>query len=124
MGPLRAHTRPWDAASFRDSLHGRILQEAAVTRAIVSMSGQATGIQNVLVRADLLVEPAGVKSTRFQMEFLPSGTICAGPVTHVGATDFTATCRIAGGGSRRVTASWSVGAQASLQGTLSVSPAH
>ena len=121
LGPLHSRARPWDAASFRDALTGRILQEAAVSRAIVSMSGQASGPQNVLVRADLLVAPGRISQTRFQMEYLPSGTLCLGTVLHVAATSFTARCTISTGARRSIAASWRLDTQAGLRGTLSVS---
>ena len=124
LGPLRAHPRPWNAPAFRDQLTGRILQQAAATRAIVSMSGQARGAQNVLVRADLLVAPGRVSNTRFELEFLPSGAICTGPVTHVGATSFTATCALTPTDHRHVIASWQLGTQSSLRGTLTVTRAR
>lgn len=120
LGPLRTHPRPWNAANFQDRLTGQILQETAATRAIVSMSGKASGVQNVLVRADLLVAPGRVSSTRLQLEFLPSGAICTGPVTRVGATSFTGNCAITPDDRRHVVASWRLGAQASLRGTLTV----
>jgi sulfoxide reductase heme-binding subunit YedZ len=122
-GPLHAHTRPWDPASFRDTLTGQILQETAVSRAIVSMSGQASGTQNVLVRADLLVTPAQISKTRFQMEYLPSGTLCVGTVLHVAATSFTARCTTTTGAPRRVAASWQLVQRARLRGTLTVNGA-
>ena len=83
LGPLQAHPRPWNASRFTDALAGKILQDTAVTRAIVSMTGTATGRQNALVRADLLVGPQRLAATSFQLELLPSGMVCRGTVLSV-----------------------------------------
>src|SRR5207247_4883123 len=53
-GPLRFRPKPWNEATFQDSLSGKILNDMGVTRGIVSMAGTGDGSQNVLVRADLL----------------------------------------------------------------------
>ncbi len=119
-GPLHSHTRPWNAAAFTDTLAGRIVQQSAVTRAIVSMAGQGTGRQNVLVRADLLVAPNRLESTSFRMEFLPSGAICAGQVAAVRHFGFDASCRMPDGSSRRVHAQWRLQSPARLHGRLDV----
>ena len=105
-GPLRFQPKEWNAASFSDSLSGQILTDSGVTRGIVSMSGNGTGSQRVLVRADLLVTTTNLASTAFQMEYLPSGSLCVGTVTKVHAASFDATCAMPDGSARYVAASW------------------
>jgi hypothetical protein len=83
LGPLRFTPRPWNAATFNEPLTGRITQLSGVSRGIVSLVGQGTGEQNVLVRADLLIAPRRLLRTAFQMEYLPSGELCTGKVTTV-----------------------------------------
>jgi methionine sulfoxide reductase heme-binding subunit len=106
LGPLRFQPKPWNAASFRDSLSGKILDDMGVTRGIVSMAGAGDGSQRVLVRADLLITPTTVESTSFQMEYLPSGAMCTGTVTTVHPTSFDAHCTMADRTERFVSASW------------------
>ena len=108
LGPLRFQPKEWNAATFRDSLSGKILTDSGVTRGIVSMSGNGTGDQKVLVRADLLVTANNVASTSFQMEYLPSGTLCVGTVHNVQSSSFDATCAMPDGSTRQVSASWTV----------------
>lgn len=108
QGPLRFQPKEWNAATFSDSLSGQILNDSGVSHGIVSMSGNGTGSQRVLVRADLLVTTNGLDSTAFQMEYLPSGTVCIGTVTKVHAASFDATCAMPDGSSRYVAASWTV----------------
>ena len=122
LGPLRAHPRAWNAAQFTDRLSGRILQQEAATRAIVSMSGSATGAQNALVRADLLLGPSQLESTSFQLELLPSGDVCTGTVKAVRSFGFDADCRMADGTGRHVHAAWRLVANARLSGTLTAAP--
>ena len=105
-GPLRFKPRPWNAAAFREQLTGQVTQLNGFSRGIVSMVGQGTGRQNVLVRADLLIAPQRLLKTSFQMEYLPSGELCIGRVTSVHATAFVATCRLRTGERRRVHAQW------------------
>ena len=123
LGPFSTHTRPWNAQRFTDSLSGRILQQGSQSRAIVSMSGTATGLQNALVRADLLVGVSQTESTSFQLELLPSGDICKGTVSAVRSFGFDADCRMADGTSRHVHAAWQLVANSRLRGTLSAVPA-
>jgi methionine sulfoxide reductase heme-binding subunit len=108
LGPLRAHTKPWNAAKFADALAGRISRREAATRGIVSLAGQGSGAQRVLVRADLLIAPARLLRTSFQMEYLPSGDVCSGTVTQIAddGRGFDATCTMANGDARLVHASW------------------
>jgi sulfoxide reductase heme-binding subunit YedZ len=122
LGPLHAHIRPWNSPRFTDALSGKILQESAVTRALVSMTGTATGQQNALVRADLLVGSQQLESTSFQLELLPSGAVCRGTVQHVRSFGFDATCRLADGSRRHVHAAWRLVDHANLRGTLSAFP--
>jgi methionine sulfoxide reductase heme-binding subunit len=105
-GPLRFQPKEWNAAVFSDTLHGRILTDVGVTRGLVSMAGNGSGSQRVLVRADLLVAPRRLVSTEFQMEYLPSGTLCTGTVTEVHASSFRATCHLPDGSARYVDARW------------------
>lgn len=106
LGPLRFQPRRWNAVAFREPLTGRILHENGVSRAIVSMAGNGTGAQRVLVRADLLIAPRRLVSTVFQMEYLPSGLLCRGSVTRVHDYGFDAMCRTPGGARRYVHAEW------------------
>jgi methionine sulfoxide reductase heme-binding subunit len=106
LGPLRFNPKPWNAATFNDTLKGRVLRDLGVTRGIVSMAGTGSGDQRVLVRADLLIQPNQIQDTYFQMEFLPSGMLCLGTVTHVEAFSFDARCRAPDGRERFVVASW------------------
>jgi len=122
VGPLGAHTRPWNGARFTDSLSGRIVQQSGATRAIVSMTGNATGAQNAPVRADLLVAPDRLEATSFQLELLPSGAVCRGTVKSVRRFGFDAVCRLSDGTARHVHAAWRLVDAASLQGTLRSSP--
>lgn len=105
-GPLRFKPKPWNAASFSEQLTGQVTQLSGFSRGIVSMVGQGTGRQNVLVRADLLIAPQKLLKTSFQMEYLPSGELCVGRVTAVHATAFAATCRLRAGERRHVRAQW------------------
>ena len=105
-GPLRFRPKEWNAASFTDTLSGQILSNNGVTKGIVSMAGNGSGSQRVLVRADLLVDTSSLLSTVFQMEYLPSGAICRGTVTEVHAAAFTANCRMPDGSQRSVEAHW------------------
>jgi sulfoxide reductase heme-binding subunit YedZ len=118
LGPLKVHTRPWNATSFHDQLQGRILQQAGSTVALVSMTGVGHGSQNVLVRADLLVNSSSLQATTFQLEFLPSGMICTGTVTAVHAFGFSGTCRARDATQRFVDASWHLTNGGNLSGQL------
>jgi hypothetical protein len=62
----------------------------------------------VLVRADLLIAPAHLLSTSFQMEYLPSGARCTGRVTSIDddGLGFRADCRLRSGAVRHVSARW------------------
>ena len=124
LGPLRFHPRPWNAARFTDTLDGQVLRQLGTTRGIVSMAGQGTGTQRVLVRADLLIAPGQLLDTEFQMEYLPSGATCLGHVTRVDSDGlgFQARCRMGNARPRTVTARWLDAQGSTLSGgTLSSS---
>jgi sulfoxide reductase heme-binding subunit YedZ len=124
-GPLRFHPRPWNAASFTDTLDGKISRQSGQTRGIVSLAGTGTGDQRVLVRADLLIAPDRLLRTEFQMEYLPSGQTCRGAVTHIDpdGLGFAARCRMADGAGRSVAARWLEAHGPTLQGGTIVSSA-
>ncbi len=106
VGPLRFHPKPWNAGTFSDALTGQVQQQLGVTKGIVSFAGQGHGDQRVLVRADLLIATNSLLSTSFQMEYLPSGQLCTGRVTHARALGFIARCHVRDGTTRLVTANW------------------
>ena len=117
LGPFRYEARPWNAAVFEEPLSGRILVQQGVTRQIVSMAGNGTGTQRVLVRADLLLGTQRLESTAFQLEYLPSGAVCTGRVLRVRPTGFDAECHLAGR-RRRISADWRLVAENRLSGTI------
>jgi methionine sulfoxide reductase heme-binding subunit len=106
LASLRFQPKPWNATRFTDVLHGKIVSDNGVTRGLISLAGNGTGAQNVLVRADLLIAPQQLLSTSFQMEYLPSGLMCRGRVTHVHNFGFEATCSTPHGPVRAVSARW------------------
>ena len=97
---------------------GGILQQAGATKAIVSMAGNGTGRQNVLVRADLLIQANGLQATSFQLEFLTSGTICNGTVNHIQKLGFDGTCHLPDHSHRAVHAHWQLIHGPDLRGTI------
>jgi methionine sulfoxide reductase heme-binding subunit len=105
-GPFHFKPKPWNAATFTESLTGHIAQVSGLTRGIVSMAGEGTGAQHVLVRADLLLQPGRIDRTAFQMEYLPSGLRCNGTVTSTQQLGFDAVCHLATGAHRFITAQW------------------
>jgi hypothetical protein len=124
LGPLSFHPRPWNAASFTEPLTGQVQQNLGTTKGLVSLAGNGTGNQPVLVRADLLIGTQGLLSTVFQMEYLPSGLSCRGHVTDVQNAGFSASCRTPTGMRRSVRASWQLGDSATIDGgVISVRPA-
>jgi hypothetical protein len=118
LGPFKAHTKPWNAANFSDALTGQIQRRAGATRGIVSLAGSGSGDQRVLVRADLLLAPARLLDTAFQMEYLPSGDVCRGRVTQIAdnGLGFFATCTTGDGRTRHIQASWLESGGAELAG--------
>lgn len=100
------HSRTWNARTFHDSLSGIVSRDAGPSRELISVNATGDGPQHVLMRADLLVEPQGLLSTSFQLEFLPSGMRCSGEVTHVDPLGFDGRCRAEDGTQRFVHAEW------------------
>jgi methionine sulfoxide reductase heme-binding subunit len=122
VGPFRFHTTSWNSPIFSERLSGRISEVTGVTRGIVSMAGEGTGTQRVLVRADLLVQPGHIERTAFQMEYLPSGTRCTGTVTRAESFGFDAVCRLPDGARRFVSAQWQGTGATRIAGTISARP--
>jgi hypothetical protein len=118
-GPLHRTHRAWNAASFKESLTGRILQQQGSNAAIVSMTGSGHGQQDVLVRADLLLIADSGERTAFRMEYLPSGQVCSGTVTQARSFGFDGVCTLPDGSRRTVTAAWRLTRGAQLSGTVS-----
>jgi hypothetical protein len=106
IGPLGHSPAPWNAANLDETLTGSVIRNGSRLRQIVSFVGQAGRPQKLLVRADLLVAPEKLESTSLQLEYLPSGDVCRGRVTHVGGVSFSGTCRLRNGDRRTVEASW------------------
>lgn len=118
LGPARHTPRAWNAANFSERLTGKVTRSGGPTKAIVSMNGRAGNDQRVLVRADLLAGPEGLDATSLQLEYIPSGLLCKGQVTAIGATSFGGICRLPNGGTRRIDASWVLDDSGNLEGTL------
>lgn len=118
LGPLKTHAKPWNAPRFSDQLTGSIARRTGSIRGLVSLAGIGTGDQRVLVRADLLLAPARLLDTAFQMEYLPSGAVCRGRVTDIdqGGLGFRATCDMGNGRTRKVHASWVGGDGSGISG--------
>jgi sulfoxide reductase heme-binding subunit YedZ len=116
LGPLAFRPKPWNATHFADTLTGQVLRQSGVSRGIISLAGSGDGQQRVLVRADLLVAPRQLVSTVFQMEYLPSGLVCRGRVTHVHDYGFEATCQTPTGARRYIHAAWQPSGGAELAG--------
>lgn len=113
------HPHAWNARAFHDRLSGAVSRVRGPMRELVSLSATGEGSQRVLLRADLLVEPQGLVTTSFQLEFLPSGMRCAGRVTRVDASGFEGRCRAPDGTIRYVHAAWPpAGGDAFTGGTL------
>jgi methionine sulfoxide reductase heme-binding subunit len=121
LGPMATGASVWNAGRFDDRLSGRIVDQQGATRAIVSMTGVGSGVQNVLVRADLLVAPASTEAATLQMEFLPSGLVCQGPVERVEQFGFQGSCT-ADGRRWNVDAGWRLRSQNALTGAIHVRP--
>jgi len=102
----KVHRRPWNAPRFHGTLTGQILADGGVSKAVISMAGNGRGIQNVLVRADLLAGAQHLEATSLQLEYLPSGAICRGHVAHVKSFGFDGTCRMPSGERLRINAQW------------------
>jgi sulfoxide reductase heme-binding subunit YedZ len=106
VGPLSRSPARWNAATVDESLTGSVIRNGSQLKEIVSFVGQGQGPQKLLVRADLLVAPERLQSTSLQLEYLPSGDVCRGRVTHVEGESFTGNCRLPNGDERTVDASW------------------
>jgi methionine sulfoxide reductase heme-binding subunit len=108
LGAFKTHTKPWNAGTFSDDFAGSISRRAGSTRGLVSLAGRGSGEQPVLVRADLLLAPARLLDTAFQMEYLPSGDLCRGRVTQItnDGLGFFAKCSMGDGRRRSIHASW------------------
>jgi sulfoxide reductase heme-binding subunit YedZ len=106
VGPLSRSPARWNAATVDETLTGSVIRNGSQLKEIVSFVGQGQGPQKLLVRADLLVAPERLQSTSLQLEYLPSGDVCRGRVTHVEGESFTGNCRLPNGDERTVDASW------------------
>ncbi|MGN6380138.1 MAG: hypothetical protein ACTHNU_14395 [Gaiellales bacterium] len=122
LGPAAAHSKTWNAASFNDRLSGQILTEQGSSTSIVSMAGNGSGAQTVLVRADLLVSQASSERTSLQIEYLPSGDTCAGTVDQVRNQGFDGHCRMGDGSQRAIHAEWQLASGRSLRGVVTSRP--
>lgn len=118
----KVHRRPWNAPRFHEELTGQILADRGVSQAVISMAGNGRGIQNVLVRADLLASARRLEATSLQLEYLPSGAICRGHVAHVHSFGFDGTCRMPGGERRRIRAEWRLVDENNLRGSVESRP--
>ena len=106
VGPLRHSPPQWNAANVDESLTGNVIRNGSQLQQIVSFVGQARRPQKLVIRADLLVSPERLEKTSLQLEYLPSGDVCRGRVTNVGAANFSGTCRLPNGDHRTLDASW------------------
>ena len=106
VGPLSRSPARWNAATVDEPLTGSVIRNGSQLKEIVSFVGQGQGPQKLLVRADLLVAPGRLQSTSLQLEYLPSGDVCRGRVTHVEGESFSGSCRLPNGDQRTVEASW------------------
>jgi hypothetical protein len=123
LGPAAAQTKAWNAARFHDTLTGRILSQQGPSTAIVSMAGNGSGDQRVLVRADLLLSNASSEQTSLQLEYLPSGDTCVGRVETVRRFGFDGGCRTGRGERRAIHAEWRLtGERGTLRGVVTSTP--
>lgn len=118
----KVHHRTSNVARFHEILTGKILAQQGVSQQVISMTGNATGTQAVLVRADLLAGAARLESTSLQVEYLPSGVICRGHVAHVKSYGFDGTCRMPNGRRHAITAEWQLVDGKSLRGFIESRP--
>jgi methionine sulfoxide reductase heme-binding subunit len=107
-GPLRVPPRPWNAGTFSGALAGYVdVGFPGLKTHVIMVTGVGGGRQRVWVRADILLQRVrGVLGSSFRMEYLPSGLLCSGRVTHVEAFAFRAHCRTATGLRRVVDVHW------------------
>jgi methionine sulfoxide reductase heme-binding subunit len=118
----KVHHRTWNAARFHETLTGQILAQRGVSQQVISMTGNGTGTQKVLVRADLLSGVQRLESTSLQLEYLPSGVICRGHVTRVKSFGFAGTCSMPRGERHAITAEWQLVEGNSLRGFVESRP--
>ena len=121
-GPLSHPQPPIQRRTFNECSTGTILQQSGLHQGDRLHDRQRHGRQNVLVRADLLVGTNSLEATSFQLEFLPSGTVCRGKVQTVRSFGFDAVCTLADGTRRHVHAAWRLVDHANLRGRLSAVP--
>jgi len=119
LGPLQKSPLPWNASRISEHLTGQVIRNGTDLKQIVSFVGGSQSPQKLLVRADLLVSPQKLDATSLQVEYLPSGDVCRGRVTHVGLTSFAGTCHLPDGARRFVSAGW-VPAESGVDGTISL----
>jgi sulfoxide reductase heme-binding subunit YedZ len=127
-GPLHVPHRHWNAAAFSGPIQAATdrLADPTLRFNTFMVTGVGGGGQQVWFRADVLIRlPNAVRSSSFQMAYLPSGLRCRGTVTHLDLSDLTAACRFRTGAMRRIDVSWQPGATPELLvGTISVRPVH
>lgn len=127
-GTLPVPRRPWDAASFSGTFQAATDRIADPTLRFNTfmLTGVGGGRQQAWFRADVLIElPSSVRSSSFQMSYLPSGSRCRGRVTHLDLSHLSARCHTRAGAQRRVEVSWQPGATPEvLDGTITVRPVH
>jgi sulfoxide reductase heme-binding subunit YedZ len=125
-GPLHVPRRPWNAARVDGPIQAQSDRIADTTFRYntILVTGVGGGAQQVWFRADVLVKaPSSVRSSSFEMSYLPSGLRCTGRVTRLALSDLSARCRTRAGAGRRVHVSWRPGATPeTLEGTISVRP--
>ena len=119
LGPMQKSPLPWNAPNVSEQLTGQVIRNGTELKQIVSFVGGAQSPQKLLIRADLLVSPQALDATSLQLEYLPSGDVCRGRITHVGLTSFSGTCRLPSGARRVISASW-VPAESGIAGTISL----
>src|SRR5205085_11274347 len=100
----------------------QILADRGVSQQVVSMAGTGSGVQNVLVRADLLTGETRLEATSLQLEYLPSGMICRGRVTRVKSFGFQGVCRTPTGARHAITAEWRLVSASRLRGIVESRP--
>jgi sulfoxide reductase heme-binding subunit YedZ len=108
-GPLRVPHRTWNAVSFSGPMLGASdrLADPTLRFNTFMVTGVGGGHQQVWFRADVLIRlPSKVRSSSFQMAYLPSGLRCRGKVTNLENSDLTAVCRLRTGAQRRVDVRW------------------
>ena len=125
-GPLHVQSRPWNAVTFSGPMQGASdrLADTTLRFNTFMVTGVGGARQQVWFRADVLIRlPGTVRSSSFQMAYLPSGLRCRGAVTRLDPSDLTAVCRLRTGARRRVDVRWQPSSTTEqLDGTISVRP--